>query len=159
VHALRSYLSCESHYDAICIWQAIEHIPEFWKLMDRVADRLASGGVIVVSTPNPRSIQASILGRYWPHADSPRHLYLIPQEWFRSFARERGLSVVLDTTRDAGSIGLNYYGWYPAVRNLTRGILTDRSVHTVARWITNLLRRREEAEGTGCSYTIALRKT
>ncbi|MGH7816494.1 MAG: class I SAM-dependent methyltransferase [Candidatus Binatia bacterium] len=151
-------LTSEDHYDAICIWQAIEHIPEFWKLMDRAADRLASGGVMVVSTPNPRSIQARILGRYWPHTDVPRHLYLIPQKWFRSFARKRGLSVVLDTTRDVGSIGLNYYGWYLAVRNFTRGILADRRVHTVARWITTLLRRREEAEGAGCSYTIALRR-
>lgn len=152
-------LARENQYKAICIWQTIEHVPEFWKLMDVVADRITRGGVIVVSTPNPISVQAKILGRYWPHIDAPRHLYLIPQEWFRSFARDRGLSIVLDTTRDVGSIGLNYYGWYLAVRNLTRGLLADRRVHTVARWITTLLRRREEAEGAGCSYTIALRKT
>src|SRR5262249_42471636 len=98
-------LAREDQYDAICIWQAIEHIPEFWKLMDRAVDRLIEGGVVVISTPNPRSMQGRILGRYWPHVDTPRHLYLIPQEWFRSLARARNLSVVLDTTRDVGSIG------------------------------------------------------
>jgi len=151
-------LSSEDHYDAICIWQAIEHIPEFWRLMERAAHRLTTGGVLLISTPNPRSLQARILGRYWPHTDVPRHLYLIPQEWFRLFALERGLSVVLDTTRDVGSIGLNYYGWYLAVRNLMCGMLTDRWLHVVARIITQSLRRWEETEGKGCSYTIALRK-
>jgi len=152
-------LARENQYKAICIWQTIEHVPEFWKLMDVVADRVTRGGVIVLSTPNPISVQAKILGRYWPHIDAPRHLYLIPQEWFQSFARDRGLSIVLDTTRDVGSIGLNYYGWYLAVRNLTRGLLADWRIHAVARLITESLRRWEEAEGAGCSYTIALRKT
>jgi hypothetical protein len=152
-------LASEIHYDAICIWQTLEHIPEFWKLMDRTVDRLASDGVLVVSTPNPMSVQARILGRFWPHVDTPRHLYLIPQKWFRAFAEGRGLSVVLDTTRDVGSLGLNYYGWYLAVRNVIRGKLADHRIHSMARWITNAFRRLEETEGAGCSYTIALRKT
>lgn len=151
-------LARENQYKAICIWQTIEHVPEFWKLMDVAADRVARGGVIVVSTPNPTSVQAKILGRYWPHIDAPRHVYLIPQEWFRSFARDRGLSIVLDTTRDVGSIGLNYYGWYLAVRNFTRGLLADRYVHLAARKIRDWLRHREETEGRGCSYTVALQK-
>jgi len=151
-------LAQEPKYDAICIWQAIEHIPEFWKLLNVAADNIAKGGVLLVSTPNPNSVQARILGRYWPHLDAPRHLYLIPQEWFRSFARGRGLSVVLDTTRDVGSIGLNYYGWYVAVRNLTSNALPDRCIRGLARLITGLLRYSEESEGNGCSYTIALRR-
>ena len=64
-------------YEAICVWQAIEHIPEFWGLLDVAVDHLVDGGVIVMSTPNPRSIQARILKGHWPHIDAPRHLYLI----------------------------------------------------------------------------------
>ncbi len=125
-------LAHEDQYESICIWQAIEHIPEFWKLMEVSAARIKRGGVIVVSTPNPVSVQARILGRHWPHIDTPRHLYLIPQAWFRDFAKMHGLSVVLDTTRDEGSIGLNYYGWYLAVRNLTGRKLSDGHVHGIA---------------------------
>lgn len=146
-------------YDAICIWQAIEHIPKFWELLGRAAGSLLGGGVLVVSTPNPRSLQARILGSYWPHIDAPRHLYLIPQDWFRSFALRHDLSVVMNSTRDVGSIGLNYYGWYLAVRNLTRGVFPERLVRGIAGCIAAVFRCREEAEGGGCSYTIAFRKS
>ena len=145
-------------YHAICIWQAIEHIPEFWNLMREAAAHLAHGGVMILSTPNPESLQARILGRYWPHLDAPRHLYLIPQEWMRSFAEQNGLTVVLDTTRDVGSIGLNYYGWYLAVRNAFRGRISDGRIAGIAARLTFLFRRWEEAEGGGCAYTIALRR-
>jgi 2-polyprenyl-3-methyl-5-hydroxy-6-metoxy-1,4-benzoquinol methylase len=151
-------LATEDRYDAICIWQAIEHIPEFWNLMDRAVDSLAPRGVLVVSTPNPESVQAKILGKYWPHIDAPRHLYLIPQSWFRSFAQNRYLTIATNTTRDVGSIGLNYYGWYLAVRNFTGCKLPDRWYHSTAQRITSLFRRREELEGGGSSYTIAFRK-
>ena len=106
--------------DVVCIWQAIEHIPRFWKSLEAATHLLRSGGVLLMSTPNPESLQAKILGRYWPHIDAPRHLYLIPPGWMRRFAQSNGLSVALQTTRDSGSTGLNYYGWYLAIRNATR---------------------------------------
>ena len=92
------------------------------------------------------------------HVDAPRHLYLIPREWFHEFAREHGLKVELDTTRDVGSMGLNYYGWYLAVRNVTGRRLPEHIVCRIAQYIANRMRSREEREGHGCSYTIALRK-
>lgn len=156
--ANRKSLDADKPFDAICIWQAIEHIPEFWALLDNAVDCLASDGVLVVSTPNPLSFQARVLGRYWPHIDAPRHLYLIPQDWFVSFAERHGLTVILKTTRDVGSIGLNYYGWYLAVRNFAREIISDRLVQRIARMITRVVRRKEEAEGFGCSYTVAFRR-
>lgn len=145
-------------YAAICVWQAIEHIPEFWRFLDRAAGRLATDGVLVVSTPNPKSVQAKLLGRFWPHIDAPRHLYLIPRPWFGSFASRHNLAVVLNTTRDVGSRGLNYYGWYLAVRNLVRDKLSDSKIRALAGRITALLRPFEGAEDCGCSYTIAFRK-
>ncbi|NBS56324.1 MAG: class I SAM-dependent methyltransferase [Betaproteobacteria bacterium] len=151
-------LEGDSRYAAICVWQAIEHIPKFWELLDRAVGSLQKGGVMVLSTPNPESLQAKVLGRYWPHIDAPRHLYLIPSDWFVQFARRHGLSVELNTTRDVGSLGLNYYGWYLAVRNFAGGWLGESGVRSVAGRIAGALRKREETEGRGCSYTIAFRK-
>lgn len=151
-------LAAEEKFDAICIWQTVEHVPGFWQLMNETVSHLESGGVLIVSTPNPFSLQARILGRYWPHIDAPRHLYLIPQGWFREFARKHKLKVVLDTTRDVGSLGLNYYGWYLAARNALRWLLSDRQVQYLAKQITKVLRKWEEGEGKGCSYTIVFRK-
>jgi 2-polyprenyl-3-methyl-5-hydroxy-6-metoxy-1,4-benzoquinol methylase len=151
-------LDHSARYRAICIWQAIEHVPEFWTLMERAADRLAPGGVMILSTPNPESLQARLLGRRWPHLDAPRHLYLIPQSWMRSFADKHHLSVALDTTRDVGSLGLNFYGWYLAVRNAMRRRESSRAVEFAAGKLAALFRRWESAEGRGCSYTFAFRR-
>jgi 2-polyprenyl-3-methyl-5-hydroxy-6-metoxy-1,4-benzoquinol methylase len=145
-------------YDAICLWQAIEHIPDFWELLANAADSLSAHGVIVLSTPNPRSLQARFLGRYWPHIDAPRHLYLISQTWFRAFAARYNLSIVMNTTKDVGSTGLNYYGWCLAVRNLSHNMLSESHTQSIAARITKKVRRWEEVEGRGCSYTIAFRK-
>jgi len=151
--------SNDSRFDAVCIWQAIEHIPEFWKLLDVAAGLLNNEGVLIISTPNPMSFQAQVLGHRWPHIDAPRHLYLIPQDWFVSFAERHGLSVVLNTTRDVGSLGLNYYGWYLAVRNFLPRKTPDRWIHHITRWITKWVHQRDETEGSGCSYTVALRRS
>ena len=137
----------EGTFDVVCLWQAIEHIPSFWQLMEKALQHLRPGGVLLMSTPNPDSLQARLLGRRWPHLDAPRHLYLLPMDWMRAFGRKHGLSTALATTRDEGSTGLNYYGWLLAVRN--------------ERWagrITRLLRPWEEKEGHGASYTVAFRK-
>jgi 2-polyprenyl-3-methyl-5-hydroxy-6-metoxy-1,4-benzoquinol methylase len=145
-------------YRAICIWQAIEHIPRFWVLIERACQRLMPGGVLVLSTPNPISVQARLLGRFWPHLDAPRHLYLIPPQWMQSFARQHGMQVALKTTRDVGSLGLNYYGWLLAVRHALRGGGSARTVDFLTRWLTSLFGPLERREGWGCSYTVALRK-
>jgi hypothetical protein len=142
----------------ICIWQAIEHIPMFWKVLERSTEALANGGTLIVSTPNPDSLQARWLGRYWPHLDAPRHLYLIPPTWMRKFAETRGLSIEVATTRDIGSLGLNYYGWYIAIRNAIGRHVSQRTVDRLAHRLTATLRRFENAEGRGSSYTIALQK-
>jgi 2-polyprenyl-3-methyl-5-hydroxy-6-metoxy-1,4-benzoquinol methylase len=145
-------------FDVVCIWQAIEHIPHFWTVLTRSVEVLRPNGVILVSTPNPNAFQARILRRFWPHLDAPRHLYLIPQTWMQAFAQKVGASVVLNTTRDVGSLGLNYYGWYLAVRNVCRGKVTSRAIDRVAQRTANLFRRWEAIEGKGSSYTMALRK-
>jgi hypothetical protein len=151
-------LASFKEFDVICIWQAIEHIPSFWTLLQIAADKLTFNGVLVVSTPNPQSLQARWLGRYWPHLDTPRHLYLIPQLWFQSFAEKHQLAITVATTRDLGSIGLNYYGWYLAVRNALGNVLSARRVAMLAQGITSCCRRWEESEGGGCAYTVILRK-
>jgi 2-polyprenyl-3-methyl-5-hydroxy-6-metoxy-1,4-benzoquinol methylase len=148
----------EAEYDAICLWQAIEHIPEFWKLMEKSILHMRPGAVLVLSTPNPWSLQARWLGRFWAHLDAPRHLYLIPKDWMHAFAAKHGLKVVLSTTRDVGSTGLNYYGWLLAVRNALGRNKIDRWSERIAGRISATLRLWEEEEGVGCSYTIALRK-
>ena len=153
-----AWLASSVQFSAICIWQAIEHVPDFWKLMENAAARLAPGGVLLLSTPNPASLQARLLGRFWPHLDAPRHLYLIPQTWMQAFGRKHGLDVVLDTTRDVGSLALNGYAWYLAVRNAIGREHMNKGVEYATAGLATALRPWEALEGWGCSYTVAFRR-
>ena len=145
-------------FDAICVWQTIEHIPKFWRFLEAAARHLRHGGIIALSTPNPDGFQARIMGRRWPHADAPRHLYLIPPSWFEKTCRSWGLQVAMTTTRDEGSIGLNYYGWYLWVRNMFSSKLSRERIDRWARWLTNAVRYWERQEGHGCAYVTILVK-
>jgi SAM-dependent methyltransferase len=154
----RSSIPQDEIFDVICVWQTIEHIPQFWQFLDAAAQRLRKGGIIALSTPNPDSFQARMLGRRWPHADAPRHLYLISPTWFEHACRSWGLRVVMITTRDEGSIGLNYYGWYLWVRNCFGRYFPPGRVNYWAAWLTKVSRRWEHREGQGCAYVIVMVK-
>jgi 2-polyprenyl-3-methyl-5-hydroxy-6-metoxy-1,4-benzoquinol methylase len=145
-------------FDVICVWQTIEHIPQFWRFFAMAAQRLRKGGIIVLSTPNPDSFQARLMGRRWPHADAPRHLYLISPTWFEQTCRSWGLRVAMITTLDEGSVGLNYYGWYLWVRNCFGRYTSRERVDRWAMWLTKAFRRWEQREGLGCAYAIVMVK-
>lgn len=151
-------LAVGRQYDAICLWQSIEHIPRFWNVIEKATGALKPGGIFVISTPNPVSFQARLMGRRWPHADAPRHLFLIPPNWFDRAAQRSGLRPVMTTTRDEGSLGLNYYGWFLWVRNLAAGYLSERRISGLAAMLAKRFSWREHREGAGCSYVAILKK-
>lgn len=146
-------------FDAVCVWQTIEHIPLFWRFLAEASRHLRPGGILAVSTPNPVSFQARLLGRTWPHADAPRHLYLVPPDWFvREAARKWNLEPRVVTTRDVGNVGLNYYGWYLWVRNRFGRFMTEPRLHAWAARLTHFFSRWELREGQGCYYLVILAK-
>lgn len=145
-------------FDVICMWQVVEHVPEFWKFIEIAASRLRPGGVFAMSTPNPDSFQAKLLGRSWPHADVPRHLYLISPQWFERECHRWGLQPTLVTTLDEGDVGLNYYGWFLWIRNRFGRFISRERIDRWSAAVTNYFKRIESVEGRGCSYTIVLTK-
>lgn len=148
----------DEKFDVICVWQAIEHVPEFWKFMESAARHLKPGGLLTMSTPNPDAFQARLLGAHWPHLDAPRHLYLIPPSWFKRTCDRWNLRLETLTTRDVGSVGLNYYGWYLWVRNWAGRYVATRRVEKWASQLTRMFSRQELTEGRGASYVVVLEK-
>ena len=148
----------DEKFDIICVWQAIEHIPSFWALIELAARHLKSGGILAMSTPNPDAFQARLLGQYWPHLDAPRHLYLIPPAWYNGLSARMGLRVRSLTTRDVGSVGLNYYGWFLWVRNWPGRFISPERIGRWAAKLTNMFSSRELKEGSGASYVVLLEK-
>jgi SAM-dependent methyltransferase len=144
--------------DVIAAWHVMEHLRDPWGLLRAAAQRLAPGGVLVLALPNPHAMQFRLLGRHWAHVDAPRHLHLIPPEVLRARAEAEGLRQELCTTRDAGSLRWNLFGWQHSLQQLAAGAFARRALRIAGRVIAALLRPVESREGRGAAYTAVFRK-
>jgi SAM-dependent methyltransferase len=68
----------EGQWAAIVMWHALEHLRHAGAALDRAAEILAPGGVLVVAMPNADSLQARAFGDRWFALDVPRHLVHVP---------------------------------------------------------------------------------
>jgi len=113
-------------YDVIAMWQVLEHLPDPLETLELAARCLSSGGILVVATPNPTSLQFRVFQGYWAHVDAPRHLQLIPIDVLRKHAVALGLRVEAVTATDAGGRRHNSFGWRQSTLNAfgkRRGVL------------------------------------
>ncbi len=155
----KTVMASESRtYDAVCLWQAIEHLPKPWEVLAEAVRHLAIGGVLVVAAPNPDAWQARLLGGGWPHHDLPRHLFALPIPWLVKFGKEHGLEAVLTTTADPSSLENARFTWHMLLHRL----FLYRSLHEIpkriAMRIADVLAPIEAVEGRGATYTVILRK-
>jgi SAM-dependent methyltransferase len=138
---------------AIVMRHVIEHLREPWRVLDRAAENLQEGGVLMISTPNPRALQFRLLGRRWAHLDAPRHLFLIPSQTLARRCSELGLRLAASTTVDADGLHWNRFGWEYALRRAPRSrpeaSVSRRLSGPIARALAPLERRGEN----GCAYT------
>jgi len=61
-------------YDAICLWDVIEHLWDPVAVCNAFAAMLKPGGFIFVSTPDIGSITARIMGKHWAFMTPPEHM-------------------------------------------------------------------------------------
>ncbi len=87
-------------FDVIALWHSIEHLREPWMVMERAAERLASGGILVVALPNIESFEFAVLKERWRHLDAPRHLYFYPPDALTALGERHGLRTVELKTHD-----------------------------------------------------------
>jgi len=111
-------LTSLGRYDAVVMWQVIEHLPDPWSVLAAIAGHLTPGGILALAAPNPKSLQFRLFGRRWAHLDAPRHLQLIPIPLLLERAKHLGLKPLLVTTNDRESIKTNIYGWKKSLMNL-----------------------------------------
>lgn len=75
-------------FDAVTMWDVLEHVYRPREVIAEVARILRPGGVFVVSHPNIRSIDRQLFGSVWVGYDLPRHTYLYPLELLRQIMAE-----------------------------------------------------------------------
>lgn len=145
----------EQPYDVIALWQNVEHLPDPWRVLERLAARLAPGGFLVIATPNPDSYQFRLFKKYWMHLDAPRHISLIPPAVLRGFLEKHGLRQVRFTTTDTDGVAISRAGW-----DVSREHVMARYTG-LARWLVKrglkllarLVRPFEAAQQRGAGYT------
>jgi SAM-dependent methyltransferase len=107
---------------AIVFWHSLEHLRNPGEALERAADMLVSGGVLVVAVPNAASLQARLFGDRWFALDLPRHLVHLPSRALVHRLRAIGLDVERVSFWRGGQILFGWLdglvGWLPGQPDL-----------------------------------------
>ncbi|HVT35523.1 MAG TPA: methyltransferase domain-containing protein [Nevskiaceae bacterium] len=145
-------------YVAIVLWHNLEHLLAPMTVLRNLVEQLAAGGVLLVATPNPDSLQFRMFGRHWVHLDAPRHVALIPPGLVDATLRPHGLVRECYTTTDpdglalsrmSSDISLAYALGLPVENGLRKWL------SRILRWV---LRPAENSLQRGSAYTVVYRR-
>jgi SAM-dependent methyltransferase len=98
----------DGRFAAIVFWHSLEHLRHAGPALDRAAQLLAPGGIVVVAIPNLDSLQARAFGERWFALDLPRHLVHVPARALIERLRELGLKPARVSYLRGGQV---VFGW------------------------------------------------
>jgi 2-polyprenyl-3-methyl-5-hydroxy-6-metoxy-1,4-benzoquinol methylase len=105
-------------YDVITLYHVIEHLEDPSTALRVLARHLSPHGILVISTPNPNSLQFKMLGRFWVNLDAPRHLSLIPLAVLTEDAARNGLELAWASSSDPESLSFSKWSWEASITNV-----------------------------------------
>ncbi|MEM8531901.1 MAG: class I SAM-dependent methyltransferase [Chloroflexota bacterium] len=80
-------------FDAVTLWDVLEHLHEPREALEEIVRILRPGGLLVLSLPNPDSLEARLIGNEWLGWDLPRHLNLFRPLLLREHLSRIGFEV------------------------------------------------------------------
>lgn len=89
----------DAHFDVVCFWHSLEHVPDPKETLREAARVARPGATLLLSLPNPDCGMARWFGPYWCGWDVPRHLCLFPRNVLTRMLEETGWSEVRLQTR------------------------------------------------------------
>ncbi len=98
----------EGEFAAVVFWHSLEHLRDAGASLDRAAELLAPGGVVVIAMPNPDSLQAQVFGDRWFALDLPRHLVHVPAKTLLTRLSGLGLEPTRVSQLRGGQV---LFGW------------------------------------------------
>lgn len=72
----------EAYFDAVCLWDVIEHLWDPVPVVSSLMTSLKPGGFLLISTPAIDSHVARYLGPYWAFMTPPEHLGFFTEKSF-----------------------------------------------------------------------------
>jgi 2-polyprenyl-3-methyl-5-hydroxy-6-metoxy-1,4-benzoquinol methylase len=85
-------------FDCITMLDLIEHVPDPRGELRLARARLASGGVLVINTPDAGSLFARVMGKRWHLIVPPEHVYYFNRDNLARLLDEEGFDVSFVTT-------------------------------------------------------------
>lgn len=85
----------DARYDAIALFDVIEHFLYPLEDMRRMAAALRPGGVLAFATPNRGSLFARLMGKFWHAIVPPQHVFLFRDDHFTALLARFGLKVIV----------------------------------------------------------------
>jgi len=82
-----------SFFDAITMWDVIEHLPSPTKTLISLQQNLAPGGHIFIVTPNFRGLMSKLMQRKWPHLIRG-HIYYFDKKTIKKILEKCGYEIV-----------------------------------------------------------------
>lgn len=89
-------------FDAITLWDVLEHTFDPARVLARAYQLLRPGGLLALTFPSWESLDRRLFGRYWVGFDAPRHLHVFPQPVIHGLLQAAGFQVVEDSCRFGG---------------------------------------------------------
>ena len=147
-----------STYDVITLWQVIEHLSQPWKTLDAAIEHLAPGGILVVATPNPDSLQFRLFKDDWVHVDAPRHLHLIPMRLLEAWMEKPGIRKRILSAQFGDNTDHDIYGWRESLKNRHTQRPIRFSMFVLGGIISKLIAPFERRSDRGTTYLGVFQK-
>ncbi|MFZ2639854.1 MAG: class I SAM-dependent methyltransferase [Verrucomicrobiia bacterium] len=134
---MRPGLFGEGEFDAVCMFQVLDHIPEPGPLLAECFRVLKPGGVMLCINHNSKALSARVLGEFSPIVDI-EHAYLYSPSTMRQLFLKHGFRILaggfmLNTISMAHLIHL-----FPLPRGLKTWLLEGVLEKTFRRWCIRL---------------------
>lgn len=145
-------------YEAIVLWQVIEHLPEPFEFLKIASRKIKPGGILLLSTPNPLSFQLKAMRSFWPHIDAPRHINLFPPEMLKKYLEALGMREVFFSCSDQGAKGWNIFGWQRLLMNFFGNGFMQKPMFILGYFLGVLMSPFDGQAARGASYTLIFQK-
>lgn len=105
----------DDSFDAVTMWQVLEHVPDPAAALSAARKMLKDDGVLLVSVPNIRSFQSRLGRERWFHLDLPRHIWHFSPPTLLRLLERSGFRVA-----EMRHFSMEYgpYGWWQTLLNL-----------------------------------------
>jgi 2-polyprenyl-3-methyl-5-hydroxy-6-metoxy-1,4-benzoquinol methylase len=81
-------------FDAVTLWDVIEHVEQPRSVMQLVRGWLTPGGIVALNTVNASSLGARLAGRRWRHLTPPHHLQFFTRRSVMRLLHDAGFRVL-----------------------------------------------------------------